>query len=61
MAYAHTLSKSGDLWTKEGIRCCGKQRLKEGGDFLFHDSTTAGTPELLRPLALMKPYYWWPI
>jgi len=58
---AHTLSKSGDLWTKEGaFVVVGNNTLKRGLISLFHDSTTAGHPGITKTLALMKPYYWWP-
>src|SRR5712671_4923814 len=58
---AHTLSKSGDLWTKEGaFVVVGNNALKRGVISLFHDSTTAGHPGITKTLALMKPYYWWP-
>src|SRR5712672_1848800 len=58
---AHTLSKSGDLWTKEGaFVVVGNNTLKRGVISLFHDSTMAGHPGITKTLALMKPYYWWP-
>jgi len=58
---AHTLSKSGDLWTKEGaFVVVGNNALKRGVISLFHDSTMAGHPRITKTLALMKPYYWWP-
>jgi len=58
---AHTLSKSGDLWTKDGaFVVVGNNTLKRGVISLFHDSTTAGHPRISKTLALMKPYYWWP-
>jgi len=58
---AHTLSKSGDLWTKEGaFIVVGNNALKRGVISLFHNSTTAGHPGISKTLALMKPYYWWP-
>jgi len=58
---AHTLSKSGDLWTKEGtFVVVGNNALKRGVISLFHDSTMAGHPGISKTLALMKPYYWWP-
>jgi len=58
---AHTLSKSGDLWTKDGaFVVVGNNALKRGVIALFHDSTTAGHPGISKTLALMKPYYWWP-
>src|SRR5712672_724149 len=58
---AHTLSKSGDLWTKDGaFVVVGNNALKRGVISLFHDSTTAGHPGITKTLALMKPYYWWP-
>jgi len=58
---AHTLSKSGDLWMKEGaFIVVGNNTLKRGVISLFHDSMTAGHPRISKTLALMKPYYWWP-
>ena len=58
---AHTLSKSGDLWTKDGaFIVVGNNTLKRGVISLFHDSTMAGHPRISKALALMKPYYWWP-
>ena len=58
---AHTLSKSGDLWMKEGaFIVVGNNALKRGVISLFHNSTTAGHPGITKILALMKPYYWWP-
>jgi len=58
---AHTLSKSGDLWTKEGtFIVVGNNALKRGVISLFHNSTMAGHPGISKTLALMKPYYWWP-
>jgi len=58
---AHTLSKSGDLWTKDGaFVVVGNNALKRGVISLFHDSTTAGHPGITKTLTLMKPYYWWP-
>src|SRR5712672_1802693 len=55
------LSKSGDLWTKEGaFVVVGNNALQRGVISLFHDSTTAGHPGITKTLALMKPYYWWP-
>jgi len=57
----HTVKIRGPVDQRRRIRCCGKQRLKEGGDFpLSSDSTTAGHPGITKTLALMKPYYWWP-
>jgi len=58
---AHTLSKAGDLWTKEGaFVVVGNNVLKRGVISLFHDSTTVGHPGISKTLATMKPYYWWP-
>jgi len=55
---AHTLSKAGDLWTKEGaFVVVGNNALKRGVISLFHDSMTAGHPGISKTLALMKPYY----
>jgi len=58
---AHTLSKSGDLWTKDGaFVVVGNNALKKGVISLFHDSTTAGHPGITKTLTAIKPYYWWP-
>jgi len=58
---AHTLSKSGDLWTKDGtFVVVGNNALKRGVISLFHDSTTAGHPGITKTLTAIKPYYWWP-
>jgi len=58
---AHTLSKSGDLWTKDGtFVVVGNNALKRGVISLFHDSTMAGHPRITKTLAAIKPYYWWP-
>jgi len=58
---AHTLSKSGDLWTKDSaFVVVGNNALKRGVISLFHDSTMAGHPGITKTLAAIKPYYWWP-
>jgi len=58
---AHTLSKSGDLWMKDGaFVVVGNNTLKRGVISLFHNSTMAGHPGITKTLAAIKPYYWWP-
>jgi len=50
-AIAHTLSKAGSLWQKEGAFVGGgTQRLKEVGDFPFpRPLPTVGHPESQKP------------
>src|SRR5882672_10708911 len=58
---AHSITKQGDLWTKEGaLVVVGNNELKRGVISLFHDTTTAGHPGITKTLALTRQYYWWP-
>jgi len=58
---AHSLSQTGELWSKDGaLVVVGNNELNRGLISLFHDSPTAGHPGITKTLALMKPYYWWP-
>jgi len=58
---AHSLSQTGELWSKDGtLIVVGNNELNRGLISLFHDSPTAGHPGITKTLALMKPYYWWP-
>src|SRR5712672_1767139 len=58
---AHSLSRTGELWSKDGaLVVVGNNELNRGLLSLFHDSPTASHPGITKTLALMKPYYWWP-
>jgi len=57
----HGIIKQGDLWTKKGtLVVVGNNKLKRGVISLFHDTTMAGHPGIMKTLALTRQYYWWP-
>jgi len=49
---AHSITKQGDLWTKEGtLIVVRNNKLKKGVISLFHNQTMAGHPGITKTLA----------
>jgi hypothetical protein len=58
---SHQLSKQGDLWTKDdALIVVGNNDAKRGVISLFHKTSTAGHPGIMKTLLMTAKFYWWP-